>query len=54
MDMNKLERNNAFSLPKIEEHSKIMAQYGGCSSMAERLSVEQEVAGPTPVSHPVT
>ncbi len=26
--------------------------YGGCSSMAERLFVEQKVAGSIPVSHP--
>lgn len=26
--------------------------YGGCSSAVERLSVEQEVAGSIPVSHP--
>ncbi len=26
--------------------------HGGCSSMAERLPVEQDVAGSTPVSHP--
>lgn len=26
--------------------------YGGCSSMAEHLSVEQDVVGSTPISHP--
>ena len=41
-------------LPKIKEHSKIMAQYGGCSSMAEHLTVDQEVVGSTPISHPET
>lgn len=41
-------------LPKIKEHSKIMAQYGGCSSMAEHLTVDQVVVGSTPISHPDT
>jgi hypothetical protein len=29
-------------------------RYGGCSSMAECLTVDQDVAGSTPVSHPQT
>lgn len=29
------------------------AQYGGVSSMVERLPVEQEVAGSSPVHHPL-
>lgn len=28
-------------------------QRGGCSSMAERLTVDQEVVGSTPIIHPI-
>ena len=45
--------NSSGCLPMIRTCDKIFkVSHGGCSSMAECLTVDQDVAGSTPVSHP--